>query len=208
MWPRLLGTAGPVLFVLVWLVEGALRPGYDPMRHWVSELALSGRGWIQITAFLLSGALITAFGLTLRRTVPGWGPRLIAVAGVALFLAGVFVIDPGLYNPGGSPAVTTWHGILHDVFGPIMFFSVAAAAIVLSRRFGRGYGLAGGIGTIAFWLAAGALNGMDHAGVWSPAPAGLLQRLAILTGFAYLVYAAWQSARRSRQAPRARSTAA
>jgi hypothetical membrane protein len=192
MWTRLLGTAGPVLFVLVWLVEGALRPGYDPMRHWVSELALSDRGWIQITGFLLGGALIAAFGLALRRTVRGWGPRLITVAGIALFLAGVFVIDPGLYNPSGSATGSTWHGLLHDVFGPIMFFALAAATIVLSRRFGRVYGLASGIGMIAFWLAAGALNGMDHAGVWSPAPAGLLQRLAILIGFAYLVHVAWR----------------
>ncbi|NIJ13521.1 hypothetical protein FHU38_003865 [Saccharomonospora amisosensis] len=46
------GVAGPALFTLIWLVEGVLRPGYDPMRNWISELALSERGWIQIVNFL------------------------------------------------------------------------------------------------------------------------------------------------------------
>ena len=38
--------AGP-LFVLVFLVEGATRAGYDPFRHPVSSLALGDHGWTQ-----------------------------------------------------------------------------------------------------------------------------------------------------------------
>ncbi|MFI6595586.1 DUF998 domain-containing protein [Nonomuraea sp. NPDC050536] len=189
---RLIGIAGTALFTLVWLVEGAIRPGYHPMRHWISELALSGRGWIQIASFVLSGLLIAAFGQALRRTVGGWGPGLVTLAGAGLVLAGFFVIDPGLYNPEGSTAGTTWHGVLHDILGPIVVLSVAAAALAFSRRFHRVYGLASGIGVIVFWLAAGTLNGLDHAGVWSPAPAGLFQRLAMLTGFGYLAFVAWR----------------
>lgn len=187
---RLLGITGTALFTLVWLVEGAIRPGYDPMRHWISELALSGRGWIQIASFVLSGLLIAAFGQALGRTVGGWGPRLVTVAGAALVLAGVFVIDPGLYHPEGRTAGSTWHGILHDILGPIVVLSVAAAVLAFSRRFHRVYGLASGIGVIVFWVAAGVLNALDYAEVWSPAPAGLFQRLAMLTGFTYLAFLA------------------
>ncbi|WP_214325773.1 DUF998 domain-containing protein [Nonomuraea sediminis] len=196
MTTRLLGITGTALFTLVWLVEGAIRPGYDPMRDWISELALSSRGWIQIASFVLSGLLIAAFGQALRRTVGGWGPRLITVAGAALVLAGVFVIDPGLYNPEGTTAGSTWHGILHNILGPIAVLSVAAAALALSRRFHRVHGLASGIGVIVFWVVAGVLNGLDYAGVWSPAPAGLFQRLAMLTGFTYLAVLAWRQGRK------------
>ncbi|MGS2640720.1 DUF998 domain-containing protein [Streptosporangium sp. LJ11] len=189
------GIAGTSLFTLIWLVEGAIRPGYDPMRSWISELALSGRGWIQIAGFLIGGVLITVFGRGLRAVFADgpaatWGPRVVTTAGVALFAAGLFVIDPGTYRPPGTVAGTTWHGILHDIAGPVMVLSVAAAAVIYSRRFARWYGLATGGLVVALWLVAGMLNGLDHAGVWSPAPAGLFQRLSVLTGFAYLAYLA------------------
>ncbi|MEU4410854.1 DUF998 domain-containing protein [Streptosporangium sp. NPDC023963] len=189
------GIAGTLLFTLIWLVEGGIRPGYDPMRSWISELALSGRGWIQIAGFLIGGALITVFGRGLRAAFTDgpaaiWGPRAVTAAGLALFAAGLFVIDPGTYRPPGTVAGTTWHGVLHDIAGPVMFLSVAAAAVIYSRRFARLYGLVTGGLMIALWLAAGVLNGLDHAGVWSPAPAGLFQRLSVLTGFAYLAYLA------------------
>ncbi|WP_440101704.1 DUF998 domain-containing protein [Streptosporangium sp. H16] len=195
-WSLWCGIAGTSLFTLIWLVEGVIRPGYDPIRSWISELALSGRGWIQIAGFLVSGALIAVFGRGLRAVFTGgpaatWGPRVVTTAGVALFAAGLFVIDPGTYRPPGTVAGTTWHGILHDIAGPVMFLSVAAAAVIYSRRFARWYGLATGGLMIALWFAAGVLNGLDHAGLWSPAPAGLFQRLSVLTGFAYLAYLAY-----------------
>lgn len=191
----LAGAAGPVLFSAVWLVEGSIRPGYDPVRSWVSELALSSRGPVLIVACVLSGALIVALGAGLRTAIAAgpaatWGHRLVTVAGSGLVAAGVFVADPGTYLPEGTAPGVTWHGILHDIAGPVMILSVAAAATVYSRRFARAYGLSTAVATVALWVAASVLSGLDHAGVWSPAPAGLAERLSLLTGFAYLVYLA------------------
>ena len=191
------GIAGPVLFTLIWLVEGATRPGYDPLRSWISELALSDRGWIQIANFVISGVLVILYGLALRRALSdgpgaGWGPRLVIVVGTALVLAGIFVIDPGTYAPADTPAGPTWHGVLHDVAGLVVFGGLAAAAVALSRRFTPWIGWAVATTVMALWTAAGVLNGMDYAGVWSPAPAGLLQRLSIVVGFGYLAWVAWR----------------
>lgn len=191
------GAAGPVLFTLVWLVEGAIRPAYDPVRSWVSELALSDRGVVLVAACVASGVLIVVLGAGLRAAVtdgPGAtaGHRLVIMAGAALVAAGVFVTDPGTYLPDGVTARVTWHGILHDIAGPIMILSVTAAAVVYSRRFARAYGLATAAATLAFWVVGSVLNGLDHAGVWSPAPAGLFERLSLVTGFAYLVYLAYR----------------
>src|SRR6266508_2010580 len=102
------GVIGPVLFVVVFLVEGATRPGYDPMRMFVSLLSLSDLGWQQIANFVVSGALVLGGAVGLRRVFtegPGsrWGPILIGVAGVGMMLAGVFVTDAGYGYPPGAP---------------------------------------------------------------------------------------------------------
>jgi hypothetical protein len=48
--------AGPV-FAAVFLLEGAVRDGYRPLRHLVSSLALGPRGWIQAGNFAVTGTL-------------------------------------------------------------------------------------------------------------------------------------------------------
>jgi Protein of unknown function (DUF998) len=51
--------AGPV-FVAVFLLEGAVREGYRPLRHAVSSLALGPRGWIQAANFTVTATLFLA----------------------------------------------------------------------------------------------------------------------------------------------------
>jgi hypothetical protein len=61
---------GPV-FVTAFLLEGAVREGYRPLRHPVSSLALGSRGWIQAGNFAVAGALFLAGTAGLAR----WRPR-------------------------------------------------------------------------------------------------------------------------------------
>src|SRR5687768_7651289 len=65
------GAVGGPLFVVVFLIAGAVRPDYDPLRHPVSSLALTEAGWVQEANFLLTGALFVAFGFGLRRALGG-----------------------------------------------------------------------------------------------------------------------------------------
>ena len=51
------GMLGPALFVAVFSIEGALRPGYNALSTYVSALSLGPRGWIQIANFYLFGLL-------------------------------------------------------------------------------------------------------------------------------------------------------
>ena len=60
--------AGP-LFVLVFLLEGATRANYDPLRHPVSSLALGDYGWVQSANFVAAGLLTLAFSVGLRRAL-------------------------------------------------------------------------------------------------------------------------------------------
>jgi Protein of unknown function (DUF998) len=80
--------AGP-LFVAAFLVEGATRAHYDPLRHPVSSLAFGDSGWTQRANFLVTGLLMLAFAIGLRRVLrplggPTWGPLLVGACAVGL----------------------------------------------------------------------------------------------------------------------------
>lgn len=67
-----------------------------------------------------------------------WGPLLLGVYGLGLIGAGVFLADPVLGFPPGTPAdanAVTWHGLLHFVSGGIGFIGLIAACFVFARRF-------------------------------------------------------------------------
>ena len=60
------GVVAPLLFTGVYLILGATRPGYEPLRHQVSLLSLGDGGWVQVTSFLVNGALLIVFAIALR----------------------------------------------------------------------------------------------------------------------------------------------
>ena len=60
--------AGP-LFVIAFLIEGATRADYNPLRHPVSSLALGDNGWTQTANFIITGLLMLAFAVGLRRAL-------------------------------------------------------------------------------------------------------------------------------------------
>ena len=99
--------AGP-LFLGAGLLQGLTRDGFDFTRNALSQLSLGDLGWIQITAFMLTGALVIAGAVGMRqvlRDAPGgtWAPRLIGVFGVSFLLAGAFTADPAAGFPAGTP---------------------------------------------------------------------------------------------------------
>src|SRR5260370_34632026 len=124
------GAIGPLLFILVFLIEGATRPGYSAWHNFVSSLSLSDQGWVQIANFLLCGLLMLCFALGLRQVLRSgkgavWGPPLLGVFGLSLIIAGLFVTDPRLsYPPGTSSSTQTLHGIIHRSNQPLPFGSL------------------------------------------------------------------------------------
>lgn len=132
--------AGP-LFVVVVLVQSYLVPGFDPRLDPLSLLSLSPWGFIQITNFILAGVLNILYAAGLWRTLHGgpsgtFAPILIAIYGLGLITVGVFTTDPAQGFPPGSVAThTSWHGLIHDVGGLVVFVSNAAALAVFVRFF-------------------------------------------------------------------------
>src|SRR5947207_2818671 len=125
----LCGVIGPLLFIVVLLIEGATRPGYSVWRNYGSDLELSNQGWEQIANFIVCGLLCIAFAVGLRRIwrtgrASVWGPLLIGLIGLGLVAAGVFVTDHGGGYPHGGTLKgdpTTRRGNVHGLNGRELF---------------------------------------------------------------------------------------
>lgn len=160
--------AGP-LYVLVAVAQILTREGFDVRRHAVSLLSNGQLGWIQIGNFILSGVLVIAGAVGVRRLLhPGrggtWGPILLVGYGLGLIGAGIFVADPAFGFPPGTPLESTEvrrGGFLHFVFGGIGFYSLIAACFVFSRRFAhlgrRGWAAYSAFTGFAFLVAFAAI---------------------------------------------------
>jgi hypothetical protein len=129
-----------VVFLAVLLIEGALRPGYDPTYHTGSELSLGDRGWIQIANFLQMGGGMFAFAIGVNRTLnTPVGAVLLAIFGLGMIAAGVFLPDPIRGYPPGAPTgtpdeVTRHHQVHHVVGGPVAFLAIFGACLTVAGR--------------------------------------------------------------------------
>ena len=128
---------GAVLFVSVFAVSGWLYPDYSPTRMFVSELSLGAYGWVQILNFVLTGALLLVFGLGLAAHFSigaafRAGPALIQGIGVSLMASGPFTTDPSAMFQQASI-----HGIVHGIFGALVFTFAPISCFVFYRAFRR-----------------------------------------------------------------------
>ncbi len=131
------GMIGAVLFVSVFTVSGWLYPDYSPTRMFVSELSLGPYGWVQILNFVLTGALLLVFGLGLAAhfgigAAFRAGPALIKGIGVCLMASGPFTTDPSAMFQQASI-----HGVVHGIFGALVFMFAPISCFVFYRRFRR-----------------------------------------------------------------------
>ncbi len=192
--------AGP-LFIISWFVQGLTRADYDPIRFAVSSLSVGEFGWIQIITFILTGLLILAFSIELRRMLQQtsgsvWGALLIGLIGIGLVGSGIFVTDPLNGYPPGTPILPTdrtTHGILHDLFGVPVFLGLPITCFVFARSFNREgerywamYSRLSGLGMFAVFFVA--RLGFRLYPTYSELAAnfGLLQRITIIIGFVWL----------------------
>jgi hypothetical protein len=181
--------AGP-LFMVIGLIQSFTIPGFDLTHHYLSMLSSSPDfGWIQISNFVVAGVLTFASSVGIRRALRGGtlgrvSPVLLALFGVGLAAAGIFVADPALGYPPGTPDAIpthqTWHSILHGVSAIVSFTFLTAACLTFGYRFlkqrQRG------------WAAYSVLSGIVAFGMPSiPNPwGGVFLFVAAGIGFAWL----------------------
>jgi hypothetical protein len=189
--------AGP-LFSLAWLLEGAQRADYDPLRHPISSLAFGEQGWTQRATFVGTGLLMLAFAVGLRQVLQPrggsrWGTLLIAAFAVGLIGAGLFVADPlSGYPPGtpGMPPQRSLPGVLHDVFGVPVFLGLPVACLVFARRFAAWHEHRWAIYSVATAAVFASVFVLSSIAFGQTEPlvafGGLLQRATLSVGWTWL----------------------
>jgi hypothetical membrane protein len=200
---RLLLACGlaPAVFAVLLLIQGAVRPAYDPVRHFGSELSLGPWGWLQVTNFIVTGLLTLAFAVGLRRVLaPGRGavaaPVLTAVFGGTLVVAGLFTTDPLYGYPPDTavPTEPTVAGLIHNLNALPNFIAMAATTFVMAARFAQEngkrtwmwYSLVTGLAVLVTFLASVALyTTAEQAGALATSPHGIWQRICIVVGFGW-----------------------
>lgn len=149
------GIVAPILFSAVFMLDGALKPGYSAMSEAVSYLEVGSYGWVQVINFAVMGLLTTGFGLGIAlamRGVIGSRARWLAAAFFALSGAGYLMASlfpPAAFGQPQTDVVPT----LHTVAFELVFFGLGPAcvtiAVALIRagrwRFYAGYSLVTGI---------------------------------------------------------------
>lgn len=80
--------AGPI-YILVGMTQIVTREGFDVTRHPLSMMSLGDLGWVQITNFIVTGLLVIAGAISLRRLAQG---------------------DKRLIKVGGAPSWNLWSG--------------------------------------------------------------------------------------------------
>jgi len=196
----LCGVVGSPIFIATFLVEGATRPGYNPWRNFVSQLATGEGGWVQTLNFLVFGVLMLGFAIGLARS----GARSIAIAlgvfAIGIIGAGLFATDPALGYPPGEAALRTTHGTVHGVAGLVSFTSNAVTCFVVAFHFRRDprwrgfvrYSIATGIVVLALFVASTAVSVADELGQLPNGPTGLIQRASIVIGFGWIALLAYR----------------
>jgi hypothetical protein len=174
--------AGP-LYTIVGLIQAFTRPGFDLTRHDLSLLSNGSWGWIQVSNLILTGLLLIASAIGIRRALQTghgrfWGPLLIGIYGLGMIGAGIFNADPALGFPPGTPSDAhniSGHGLLHFVFGGSGFLGLIAACFVFARRFAtlkernwQVFSLTTGVVFFAgfFGIASGSGNSWTILGFW------------------------------------------
>src|SRR6266699_2204906 len=187
------GVIGSLLFIIVFLIEGATRPGYSAWRHAVSQLSLGDQGW-------MNSINIFVCGLTL-------------LCGVLFIIAAIFPVNPALGYPRGVAPTYSLHGLIHALAVTIFFGCLTALCFVLGQRFVDGadwtgwalYSRITSAVVALFYIATSVVTTLDMNGLLPNAPGGLLQRVAIISGFGWIMLLALRLLRQEKQVRASRS---
>jgi len=182
------GVTAPLVMLVLWIIASLLRPGYNQVTQYGSELGTGPNGIIMNTNFFITGWLVIAFAAGLLRGVHGgrWlqlGAVLVGTFGVGEVLTGFLPCDTG------CPIVAqSLSQLAHNVDAAIAFMALALAPILVSiglRYYDywkpyRAYSL------ITGFVAIGLLSIFSASALGHPGFVGLLQRLFLAGPFLWI----------------------
>jgi hypothetical membrane protein len=192
---RVLLTYGVVtgpLYLVVGVIQGLARDGFDFARHPLSVLANGPGGWVQTANFIVTGLMViaAAAGLAgvLQSRATSW---LLYAFGASMIVAAVFRADPiDGFPPGtpeGMPTSISTRGMIHFIAGALGFTCLGVSCLVAARALSRlnaslsRLSLASGIVVLLGFFGGPVLSSSPVIGIWISVVVGWAW-LAILCG--------------------------
>jgi len=199
----LCGMTAPVLMLILWTVASLMRPGYDQLSQYGSELGAGPNATIMNANFVVTGLLIIALAKGLFANIRGvrWtqiGSILLGVFGAGEVAGGFFPCDPGCPITAQSVFQLT-----HNVDAVIAFVAIALAPFLFSLGLNsddrwksyRSYSLVTWLLAIGLFLVFAA-SSLGYLGF-----VGLFQRLFLAVTFLWIEVVAIQLLRISGHHP-------
>jgi hypothetical membrane protein len=194
------GVLAAVQMIVVSTVDGLTRPGYHPMRNWISQLSLGPDGWHGTLNLATCGLWVILGAVGLHRRADRRAVGLILWCGLCLVSLAVIRTDAGLGFPPGVPTEHTVRGLIHQLISVTLGVAGIGAVTRIGPR--RWAWLVAAVTTVSF-VAATVLVLLDAGGVVPGNPSGLLERVAMFTGLGWIGLvsgrAAWDSSARRRR---------
>lgn len=137
------GLVSPLLWAAAIVLAGEMRPGFDHVSQYISELGERGSSteiFMRFGGFVGSGLLIVGYAAAFHATVARITDRpwltllvaaLVALDGIGRVGAGIFPCEPGC----AAPEVLNQR--LHGLSATVAFLSIAAAALLGALLFRR-----------------------------------------------------------------------
>lgn len=176
-WRALGGVIGPAAFIGAWFVLGLRREGYSPARDPISRLAAidASSRWAMTAGFVAFGTGVSIYATELRTAMPGRAAHAALTCAVAT--VGIAV----------TPLGSALGGTAHATCVGVAYAALAATPILGGRSLAaQGYGTA----AKASAFAGMAIGATLLASVVSPTSTGLLQRIGLTVGNAWIVASA------------------
>jgi hypothetical membrane protein len=191
----LAGIMGSTLFVLVFTIDGFLRPGYSPISQAVSDLGIGENAWILNTTLVVFGLLSMLFAIGFSQAMRGLVSRRRLIASTSLLLlTGAGAVNDGIfteYNPIDPAAIL--HNKLHFVGFFVAFVSLIVALFIIGlqlrknpewRSFGW-YSITASLVTLLLILLPYALP------QYGAQCQGLNERMLLIEAFSWQVVTGW-----------------
>lgn len=123
---------GAASFAVLLLALHFIKPELDPTWRFISEYARGDMGWLMSLAFAALGASCFAAIPLFWRSLKGWAGRiglvLLAVSGIGMFLAALFVTDP-INTPMDQLSTA---GTIHSMGGQLNLTSFAMIFLTIA----------------------------------------------------------------------------
>lgn len=135
--------AGP-LYVAVTMAEALTRDGFDLKQHRFSLLTAGNPGWIHQLNMVMVGAMTVLLAIGVSRVLKAgrgalWGPRLLAMVGVAYIFGGLLTSDAVVGFPLGTTAEMvqrSWQGVAQNASRGLSTVLLIATSIAIALWFG------------------------------------------------------------------------